>query len=401
MDPIERQELQALYRGALLDDVIPFWMRHSLDRQYGGYLTCLDRDGSVYSTDKSIWLQGREVWLFAKLYRCVEPRPEWLEAARLGYRFLVDHGYDADGRMFFSTTREGRPLRKRRYLFSETFAAIACAQYARATGDGEAWERAMRTYRLVLDLHRDPASRPELAATVPPKVDPGTRRTKAHAMPMILVATSQEMRDVADDPLYDEVIEQATDEILRDFLHRDEHALLENVGPSGERLDSPAGRLTLPGHAIETSWFLLRESLHRQDASLQDAALDILRWSLEWGWDARYGGLLYYVDIEGRPLEQLEWDMKLWWPHTEALVALLMARSVSDDPVWAEWYRRIHAWTWEHFPDPEYGEWYGYLHRDGSVAIPAKGSMWKGAFHVPRALLYCLQTLDAVPGARV
>jgi len=396
MDSLDSNQLQTLYRGALLDDVVPFWLRHSLDREFGGYLTCLDRDGSLYGTDKAIWLQGRETWLFGKLYNVLEPRAEWLEAARLGYRFLVDHGFDADGRMFFATTREGRPLRKRRYLFSETFAAIAFAQYARATGDGEAWERAMRTYRLAVDLYRDPAGRPELAATIPPEVCPATRRTKAHAMPMILIATSQEMREVSDEPLFSEVIDACADEILRDFVHRDEHALLENVGPGGERLDLPAGRLTLPGHAIETSWFLLREAAYRRNTALQDAALDILRWSLDWGWDPQYGGLLYYVDIEGRPPEQLEWDMKLWWPHTEALVALTMARQVSPEPLWDDWYRRVHAWTWTHFPDPEYGEWFGYLHRDGSVAIPAKGSMWKGAFHVPRALLYCLQSLGGI-----
>ncbi len=161
-------------------------------------------------------------------------------------------------------------------------------------------------------------------------------------------------------------------------MHRDERALLENVGPHGERLDLPAGRLTLPGHAIETSWFLLREALHRRDASLQESALNILRWSLEWGWDEEHGGLLYYVDIEGLPPEQLEWDMKLWWPHTEALYALLLASYLTGDPFWDDWYRRMHSWTFAHFPDPVHGEWYGYLHRDGSLANPAKGSMWKG-----------------------
>ncbi len=394
MEPAKRQELGREYRRALLDDVVPFWLRHSLDREYGGYLTCLTRDGSVYSGDKAIWLQGREVWLFSKLYNTVEARAEWLEAARLGYRFLVDHGFDADGRMFFSTTRDGRPLRKRRYLFSETFAAIACAQYVRASGEEAAWNLARRVFTMTVDLHRDPQTRPELAATVPPKVFPATRQSKAHAMPMILIATSQEMREVADEPHFTADIDEAINEILTHFLHRDERVLLENVGPHGERLDLPAGRLTLPGHAIETSWFLLREALHRRDASLQESALDILRWSLEWGWDEEHGGLLYYVDIEGLPPEQLEWDMKLWWPHTEALYALLLASYLTGDPFWDDWYRRMHSWTFAHFPDPVHGEWYGYLHRDGSLANPAKGSMWKGAFHVPRALLYCLQLLE-------
>ena len=397
MEAAQRDKLARQYRQALLDDVVPFWLRHSLDREYGGYLTCLDRDGSVYSDDKAIWLQGREVWLFAKLHNTLAPRNEWLEAAHLGYCFLLAHGFDVDGRMFFSTTREGRPLRKRRYLFSETFAAIACAQYAKASGNASAWDLAERIYRTVVDLHRDPSSRPGLAATVPPKVSPSTRRTKVQAMPMILVATSQEMREIADEPLFTAVVDEAVDEILTHFLHRDEHVLLESVGPHGERLDMPAGRLTIPGHAIETSWFLLLEARHRKNASLQQSALDILRWSLEWGWDQQYGGLLYYVDIEGKPPEQIEWDMKLWWPHTEALYALLLAHYLTGDPFWTDWYQRMHDWTFSHFPDPVNGEWFGYLHRDGSLAVSAKGSMWKGAFHVPRALLYCMQLLEG-PG---
>jgi len=296
--------------------------------------------------------------------------------------------------MFFSTTREGRPLRKRRYLFTETFGAIAGAQYAVAAGDGAAWDLAERTYRLVVDLYRDPASHPEVAATLAPKTIPETRRSKAHAMPMILVATSQEMREASGDAAYTAVIDEAMDEILSDFVHPEERALLETVGPRGERLDLPAGRLVNPGHAIECAWFLLREARHRGDATLQHRALEVLDWSLEWGWDEPHGGLLYFVDIEGRPPEQLEWDMKLWWPHTEALYALLLAHDLSGEERYLAWHDRIHAWSMAHLADPAYGEWYGYLHRDGTVALSVKGSMWKGAFHVPRALLYCMQILE-------
>jgi len=370
MDPFRAAELCEHYRTALLADVLPFWLTHSLDREYGGYLTCLDRQGLVYDTDKPMWLQARQVWLLAKLYNVLEPRPEWLDAARLGYRFVVDHGYDDDGRMFFLTTRDGRPLRKRRYLFTETFGTIACAQYAHATGDERAWDSLI------------------------PKVNPATRRTRSHAMPMILLATSQEMRELDDDPLYQEVIDEALDAVLHHFVKRDLHALLETVGPDGDRLDSPEGRLVNPGHAIETSWFILREGARREDATLVTSALDILRWSLDWGWDQDYGGILYFVDIEGRPPHQLEWDMKLWWPHTEALYALLLASRLTGDPFYVDWYERVHAWAWDHFADPEHGEWYGYLHRDGSVALDSKGSIWKGCFHLPRALLYGMQLLQ-------
>lgn len=387
MDCDRIRELHDLYRRELLSNVIQFWLKHSQDREYGGYLTCLDRDGTVFGTDKPVWTHGRAIWIYSKLYNTVEPRDEWLEAAERGYRFLTEHCFDADGRLFFRVTRDGRPLIKRRYLFSEAFAVIACAEYSRATGDGDALQRAKDTYRLMLRLHRTPGA-------LPPKVIPETRVTKAHAMPMILLSITQELRQADSDELYTQVADQALDEILNHFAKRDEQALLEIVGPDGQRLDSPEGRLINPGHAIESAWFIMHESRHRNDPFLLERATEILDWSLDRGWDKRYGGILYFVDVEDKPLEQLEWDMKLWWPHTEALYALLLAHHLTGKSEYLDWYEKVHEWTFAHFPDPEYGEWFGYLHRDGTLANRLKGNMWKGPFHVPRALWLCTKLLE-------
>ncbi len=385
---IERiEELARHYRNSLLNDVIPFWMNHAPDREHGGFLNCLDRVGSVYNTDKAMWIQCRAVWTFSKLYNEVEHRPEWLEAARNGYNFIQKHAFDSDGRMFFVVTREGRPLRRSRYLFTETFGVIACAEYSRASGDQDAAQKAKDLYRLLIDLYKAPGR-------LTPKVIPETRRSKVHAMPMILLATSQEMRKIDESPIYNEVIDLSLHEVLHHFLSPDEKALFETVGPYGERLNSPEGRCINPGHAIETSWFMMHEARHRNDQSLLNSALDILKWSLELGWDKEFGGIFYFVDIEGKPTEQLEWDMKLWWPHTEALYALLLAHHLTSDPLYEEWYEHVHEWSFSHFPDPQHGEWFGYLHRDGSVSSQLKGSMWKGPFHLPRALLYGWKVLD-------
>ncbi|MCX6135111.1 MAG: AGE family epimerase/isomerase [Ignavibacteriales bacterium] len=387
------EELLTLYRRTLLEDVVPFWLNNAIDRTHGGILNCLDRDGSVYNTDKAMWIQCRAVWTFSKLYNEVEQRPEWLDAARSGYEFITRHGFDSDGRMFFVVTRDGRPLRKSRYLFTETFGTIACAEYSKASGDQQALLKARETYRLVIDLYRNPGR-------LTPKVIPETRVTKAHAMPMILLATTQELRKVDDDPLYTAVADQALYEVLHHFMKPDRKALFEIVGPNGEMLDSPEGRCVNPGHAIETSWFMMHEALHRSDQSLLRSALDVLRWSLELGWDKEFGGIFSFIDVEGKPTEQLEWDMKLWWPHTEALYALLTAHHLTGDSLYEQWYERVHAWSFAHFPDPQHGEWFGYLHRDGSVSSQLKGSMWKGPFHLPRALLYGWKVLEKMRDAR-
>lgn len=380
------EELYKLYSSTLFNDIMPFWLKHSPDSEYGGYLTWLDRDGSIISTDKSVWIQGRGLWVYSKLCNEFGAKKEWLNAARSGYDFLTNHCFDNDGRMFFQVTREGKPLRKRRYTFSEAFAVIGCAEYAKATGNNDVLRKSKETYELLLDLYRNPER-------LPSKMYTETRKIKSHAMPMILLATTQAIRDMDGDPSYDAVISSLIDEIFDDFVKPDKKVLLENVGPAGEYLDIPQGRLINPGHAIETSWFLLEEGRMRNDNEIIRKALNILDWSLEWGWDKEYGGILYFLDVEGKPPEQLEWDMKLWWPHNEALYALLLAYYLTHDSKYEMWYEKVHEWTFNHFPDPQYGEWYGYLHRDGTVALPIKGSMWKGLFHVPRCFILCTKLL--------
>lgn len=372
----------AAYRAQLLDDVLPFWIDHAIDREHGGFTTFLDQDGSLLSTDKPMWVQGRFVWLLARLYNTLESRREWLELARHGLDFIAAHGFDHDGRMFYSVTRDGRPLRKRRYLFTETFAAIGFAEYARAAGDDQARTRARELFHLIHHYHTTPG-------LLEPKVNPVTRPLKGHAMPMILLATAQVLREADDDPLYEQVIEASICELRDHFVHPELEALLETVGPDGAFLDNPEGRIVNPGHAIESAWFLMHEAQRRDDGDLLALALRILNWSLTIGWDSEFGGIYYFRDVRGLPCEQYEHDMKLWWPHTEAIYATLLAHRLTGQPQYRAWCQRIHDWAYAHFPDPEHGEWFGYLHRDGTRSTRLKGNMWKGPFHLPRMLLNC------------
>ncbi len=386
MDRQRIESLRSFYKENLFDKCLNHWLEKSIDNDYGGYITCLDRKWEVFNTDKSVWFQGRGAWMFSKIYNTLEKDAKWLEAAEKGYDFLLKHCFDTDGRMFFQVTREGKPLRKRRYVFSEAFAAIAFAEYYMATGKAAALEHAKRCYKIMVDVYRG-------AMVTEPKVIPETREMKGLSFPMILLNVTQIMREAEKDPLYDEVADQVVNDIFNDFYKSEEKALFECVGVNGERLDSPQGRCINPGHSIEAAWFLLHEGMYREDKQIIDKALLILEQSIEIGWDKEHGGgILYFVDIEGKPAEQYEWDMKLWWPHTEALYAFLLAYHLTGDSKYEKWYEKIHEWSFSHFEDSENGEWFGYLHRDGSVSNTLKGSMWKGMFHLPRALLmnYCL-----------
>ena len=378
---------QNYYRSRLLDDCIPFWMNSDLlDWEYGGYMTNVDRQGKVYSEDKSGWFQGRCLWTFSALCNNYGKRPEWVEAAELGVKFLNEKCVDTDGRMFFTLTRDGRPLRKRRYMFSESFYVLSIAEYGLMSGDKEAIKKAEDCFELMLKLYRHPELDPY---KVTPKTYASTRSERASAVPMVLVSSAQLLRrcDPEKADYYTGVAQEMADSIIKYHYKPERHCVLETVGANGEFINNPAGRCINPGHSMENSWFLMSQAVYTGDKELLQIALNILNWSLEWGWDKEYGGFIYFTDCDGRPPEQLEHDMKLWWVHDEALIATLYAYGITGEEKYFEWFKKVHDFAFGHFSDPEYGEWYGYLHRDNTVSHTQKGSMWKGPFHYPRMLM--------------
>ena len=368
------------YREDLTNDILPFWLEHGLDRKHGGIYTCLDREGKLMDTTKSVWFQGRFAFVASFAYNQIERRPEWLEAARLTIEFIERHCFDSDGRMYFEVTEEGLPLRKRRYVFSETFAAIAFSEYALATGNQAYAEKALGLFRDIQYFLSTPGF-------LPAKY---TEHLKAegHSIVMILINTASRIREAIQDPLLDEQIERSIRTLETHFIHPEYKALLEMVGPNGEFIDTLQGRLINPGHCIETAWFLLEEAKSRGgDKHLVELGCKILDWSWAWGWDEQYGGIINFRDCKGFPSQDYAQDMKFWWPQTEAIIATLYAYQMTGEERYLQLHQRISDWTYAHFPDPTYGEWYGYLHRDGTVAQPAKGNLFKGPFHIPRMMI--------------
>ncbi len=381
----------ARYRRDLTENTMPFWLKHGLDRLHGGVYTCLDRDGTVIDTTKSVWFQGRFGFICAFAYNHVARKPEWLEAAKSCLDFIEAHCFDADGHMYFTVTADGQPLRKRRYVFSETFAAIAMAEYALATGEDHWAQRALQVFD---DTQRFLAT----PGYLPAKFEPGVQ-LQSHSITMILINVGSCLRKVIDDPKLTAQIDASVDKLRRFFIHPEFKALLETVGPQGEFIDNGMGRTINPGHCIETAWFLLEESCHRGwDPDLRDLGLKIFDWSWDWGWDKQYGGIINFRDCRHLPPQDYSQDMKFWWPQCEAIIASLYAYRATGDEKYILRHNLISEWTYSHFPDDEYGEWYGYLHRDGTVAQPAKGNIFKGPFHVPRMMIKGCQ-LTAMPTA--
>lgn len=377
------------YKTDLTEDILPFWLNHGLDKVNGGFYTCVDRDGTLMDSTKSVWFQGRAGFIFAYTYNQIEQRPEYLEASKSAIDFIEKFCFDTDGRMFFEITADGTPLRKRRYLFSETFAAIAMSEYSIASGEKEYAEKALNLFKLVQRYSETPGLTPSKYLDTLPM--------HGHSLPMILINTASRIRKAIQDPALDAQITKSIDAIVNLHMKPEFEALLEVVGENGELIDTGMGRTINPGHCIETSWFIMAEAEHQNwNKELVEHATTIFDWSWKWGWDEEFGGIINFRDCKNFPHQDYSQDMKFWWPQNETIIATLYAYLATKDESYLEKHRLINEWTYKHFPDQEFGEWYGYLHRDGSVAQPAKGNLFKGPFHIPRMMIIAHQLCKAI-----
>lgn len=385
---IDFKQLSEQYKHELLDRVIPFWIEKSQDLECGGYFTCLERDGSVFDTDKFVWMQGREVWMLSMLYNKVEHRQEWLDAAIQGAEFMRRCAHDGNLNWYFSLTREGQPLVEPYNIFSYTFATMAFGQLAIATGNDEYARIARDTFDIILSRVDNPKGRWN-------KAHPGTRPMKNFALPMILCNLALEIEPLLDPAFLQQCIDTCIHEVMDVFVRPELGGLVvENVALDESLVDSMDGRHMNPGHAIEAMWFImdLGKRLNRPD--LIERAKDTALRMADYGWDSEYGGIFYFMDRLGRPTQELEWDQKLWWVHIETLIAMIKGYHLTGDPHCLEWFERVHDYVWSHFRDPQWPEWFGYLNRRGEVLLTLKGGKWKGCFHVPRGLYQCWQVLE-------
>ena len=383
---MDLKELFEFYKTQLLTDTVPFWFPRSFDELHGGFLLMRDQDGSLIDDDKAVWIQGRATWVLSTLYNTIEPKEEWLKGAKLGYDFLNKYCFDEDGQMFFHVTRDGKPIRKRRYFFSETFYVIAAAAYAKASGDMEAAEKARMVFGKCIDY---------ASSTI--KLEPkytNTRPSKGIGVPMIMINTAQQLRETIGDSRCDVYINQWIQEIKQDFVKDDIRCVMEQVDPDGKIIDHIDGRTLNPGHAIEGAWFILHEALYRNnDEELIALGCRMIDYMWERGWDKQYGGILYFRDVYDKPVQEYWQDMKFWWPHNEVIIATLLAYLITGNEKYAKMHQLVHDYSYKHFHDTINGEWFGYLHRDGSIAQTAKGNLFKGPFHLPRQEWYCFQIL--------
>ncbi|MBP7687132.1 MAG: AGE family epimerase/isomerase [Thermoflexales bacterium] len=379
--------LHKLYRAELLERTIPFWLKYGLDWAYGGICTCVSDEGEVLSGDKYVWSQLRAIWTFSALYNKIERKPEYLEAATHIFNFIQDCGRNDRGEWYFCLNENGQPLFDgATSIYCDGFAIYGFTEFARATGNQGAINLALQTYNNV----QPRLARPGSYQTHPLPIPAGT---KAHGISMIFASAFGELGEYLNDRAITDAALDHARQVMDVFRRPADRRLYEFVSLDDSPVTSPPGRVVNPGHAIESMWFMLHLFQRENDQARIQQAIDTIRWHLQLGWDDDYGGLLLARDAEGSFWEK-KWDMKIWWPHTEALYALLLAYSISKEAWCLDWFKRMHDYTFSHFPVPEYGEWTQNLDRQGRrikelVALPVKDP-----FHLARALIYSVGVLE-------
>lgn len=369
--------------GKDLTAILNFWLKNGVDYNNGGIYTCVDSTGLRYGSEKSVWFQGRALWSFSKAYNVINRNSEYLKAAENIYQFL-SKCTDTDGRMFFTVTAEGKELQKRRYYFSETFAAIGCAEYYKATGREDVLKAAEDYFTVAYECFKG-------IRKTEPKINPENHDMKALSPVMIMLSTSQTMRSIPGLwSKYASIVEECMSEIMHGgFLS--EKGLMENVDKKGCFVDSPSGRIVNPGHSMEAAWFVISEGILTDNEEAIAFGKKVIDITLPLGWDKKYGGMIAFTDVDGKPPVQLEWDMKLWWPQCETMIAARLAYMLFKENKYKKLYEDLKEYCKQYFCDEQHGEWYGYLHYDNSVSTTLKGNIFKGPFHIPR--LYMIMAI--------
>lgn len=379
-----------LYFNELCDEVIPFWETYSIDHEHGGYYSCIDNKNNRYDTDKFMWLQCRQIWMFATMYDEIDQNPKWLDVAQKGVDFVLKYGHDGTYNWYFSVDEKGNPLVEPYNIFSYTFACLCLAKMFKITKKNTYREACLKTLDRIHERTKNPKGKWNKSIAT-------TRSLKNFALPMILCNLYNEMGTLLDEKGKAEKASECVSAILTDFWNPKRGVILENIESDGSFSDTFEGRLFNPGHCLEALWFVMELGEKYDHLDWIHQSVDISLKIIEKGWDRHHKGIFYFLDVNGHPPQQLEWNQKLWWVHLEAMICFLKGYQLTQNKDCLNWFEKIHAYTWSHFRDQENkGEWYGYLDRYGNVLLPLKGGKWKGCFHVPRALLKLHQISTAI-----
>ncbi len=389
IEPAQKLKMKNYYRNHLLEDIIPFWEKNSADTEAGGYITALDQTGNPISRNKWIWAQGRQTYAFAALYNQLEKRPQWLDFAKSGRDFLVEHAYAGDGRWFYKLDRFGRKIiQDNLSIATDAFALMGLCEYAMASGSDRDIDIIEETFKAIENSFKKPGKKQfhhiDLA-----------EEYEHHSPYMVAINLGAVVSGVTGAERTKELVDLCLEKVLYFFSRDKEQALFEMLNPDGTVAEAAEGAVINPGHALESMWFCIEEALKRKDNRVLERASRITSWHITKAWDEKYGGIVAFMNPGGQSdrlpprfpgKTGVKWNSKIWWVHSEALYALALCAEHGDASFFYPWFVKVHDYVKENFVDKEHGEWFMQLEPDGSPQTTDKSTGIRCAFHSGRAL---------------
>ena len=381
-------ELRTFLHQHLTEHVLPFWFPKLIDQRYGGLNNCVQDDGEVLSTEKYLWSQGRALWVLSKLFNDIDQDSKWLEMATPIFKLLTDYGRNTDKEWHFSLNADGTPAREPHSIYVDGFCIYGLTEYAKATGHAKSLDIALEAYTDAspkLDDHR-------LVRTMPHPIPKGYQ---SHGPLMLFAHVFHELGILSGREDIQQRALELADRILTQHLDPKSGQLHEFVVLGGQKDSSDIGQTSIPGHVVESMWFL--EEIYRYHGQSEKIPLllETIRIHLELGWDQHFGGLVLATHLGGGKPQWHNPLGKIWWPNTESLQALLMTYAHTREKWAKDWYWKIHDYSFTHFPNWDSGDWFHNLDREGKPTTPYLQTLpVKDPFHLPRALIYSIKILD-------
>lgn len=379
------------YEKHILEEIMPFWDERCIDQECGGYFTCFDRKGNLTDDKKYVWFQGRQLYVYSLLYNEVENRQDWLEKAKHGFEFLIQKAYAGNGRWNYILDRKGNVLEGTISVFSDFHVIHGLAEYLKAINKND--EVGMKILRESYDALEKNMFDPEFKEIYENTWSPVFIW---HDMYLTCLATVEACLPILGlnrvEKLFNECIKKITE-----WFANDKYQVIFEAVTRNREVDvtSAKGRFINPGHMHESAWFVIMAGEMLRNQEILNRGIELAVWANRVGEDTEYGGIISYADALGEIPEPIDWfaetnslwNEKVWWPNAEALCCYALAYANSGEDKFLKMFERQHAFC-RNFYDAPYGEWFERLDQTGNVKNDAKGTSWKCAFHLVRALVF-------------
>lgn len=383
----------------LRQNILPFWIQHTIDRERGGFYGEISHDLVVdRDAERGALLTSRILWTYSSAYRRFG-QGDYLEMARWAYADLIKRFWDREnGGLFWSASADGKPLRTRKQVYGQAFGIYALSEYYRATSEQAALERAIEIYRALEKHCRDRRHGGYFEAYTKAWVleedvrlsevdlnEPKSQNTNLHVME----AYTNLLRAWPDSEL-----QRSQKDLVEVMITRILDSSTFHLGLFFDEAWRPRTDRISFGHDIEAAWLLHEAATVLGDPALltriREIALQIARATYEQGLDAD-GALLYEADSRG-----LTNTTKEWWPQAEAAVGFFDAYQINGDERYRSAALRLWDFIEQYLVDRERGEWFRSVTREGQVeTVHAKVSFWKCPYHNGRACMELLERLEA------